>query len=143
MQGKNTTLVKGRTVQWAPVRPVFTVALGTKQGRVCKPSGVLLQSLCSNHTPGLNPHQIQALLTALVGKTTSSQSKPTPILESSQFSKGDCENNPIIRSGIGVGSQKWEDGSCVYKLHAERSKGESLMLPLQIHPQATFVLHNL
>lgn len=77
------------------------------------------------------------------GKTTSSQSKPTPILESSQFSKGDCENNLIIRSGIGVGSQKWEDGSCVSKLHAERSKGESLMLPLQIHPQATFVLHNL
>lgn len=33
-------------------------------------------------------------------------------------------SNPIIRSGTGMRSQKWEEGSCVFKLHAERSKRE-------------------
>lgn len=126
-QRKNTTLVKGRTVQWAPVRPMFTVALGTKQGRFCKPSGVLLHSLCSNHTPGLNPHQIQALLMALVGKTTSSQTNTNfEVFATCQGGLWELApfSDPTIRSGTGMGSQKWEESPCVYKLHAERSKRE-------------------
>lgn len=147
MQRKNTTLVKGRTVQCAPVRPMFTIELGTKHGRFCKPGGVLLHSLCSNHSPGLNSHQIQVLLVALVEKTSSqsSQSKPKTILKSLQLAKGDCENwphfpTPSPDQALGWGARGGKRVPMFINFMLRGAKGKSLLLPLHIQPQATFVL---
>lgn len=147
MQRKNTTLIKGRAKQRAPVRQMFTVALGSKQGGFCKPSVVLFYSLCSNHSPGLNPHQLQALLRAPGGKT-SPQSKPILILKSLWSAKRDCENcphflTPSLDQALGWESQNWERAPVFKNFMLKGEKRNRLVLPLQIQPQAPLVLQNI
>lgn len=147
VQRKNTTLVKGRTVQCAPVRTVFTTELGTKHRRFCKPRGVLLHSLCSNRSPGLNSHQIQALLMTLLEKTNSqsSQSKPKTILKFLQLAKGDCENwshfpTPSSDQALGWGARGGKRVPMFINFMLKGAKGKSLLLPCHIQPRATFLL---